>query len=165
MVVTRLTPASNSSVDREGIRADSKAALNNVLDSTPFELKINDLVGILDSFRPNIDLAAISAGLNQVFLQHLRFGAHDCTHCRLDFSNDIEISRTVAVDHHELQVLRLLEEVVHANASLEVWIKIVHDLLCLADHHPLVVDFFVNHALWIGFAESVEVFQISPRNG
>lgn len=165
MEITRLTPASNFSVDREGIRTDSKAALNNVVDSSPFEFKVYDLVGILDSFRPYTDLAAISAVLNQVLLQHLCFGAHDCSHCRVDFTNDIEISHTIAVDHHKLQLLRLLEEVVHANACLEVWIKIVHDLLSLADQHPLVVDLFVNHALWIGFAESVEVSQLTPGNG
>lgn len=68
---------------------------------------------------------------------------------------------TIPINHHKLELLCLLEEIVHHNARLKLWIKIVLDLFCPALFNPVEANHFVDDALGVRLAECVQVLKPS----
>ena len=68
---------------------------------------------------------------------HLLLGAHELAHCHFNFTNGVEVTVTVSINHDELVVLHLFKVVSACEAVREVWVELILDLLGFPNLNPL----------------------------
>lgn len=74
--------------------------------------------------------------MREIGCEGLFLGAHELAHCDLNFADCIVVTATVTINHDKFVVLNLLKEVGQLKGVLEVWIKVILDLLRLSNFHP-----------------------------
>ena len=136
-----------------------------IVDIIPVELPLDLFVAGLDSLSPHDDLTTV--GTFERGLKHLLSGSHELAHFHADFADLVVVTDIVnfaiTVKEDELQVLHLLEEIVHAEGCREVGIFLVLDLLRHAFLHPVSIDLLEEEADRVGLTEGVHRFKIASR--
>lgn len=99
--------------------------------------------------------------VGQRSLPGLFSGSHDCTESNFDFADNIKVACAISVDHLQLVVLNLLEEIGDSETVSEVRVEGVLDLLSGADLAPLATDFLKKDALGVRLGKSIQVFELT----
>ena len=76
-------------------------------------------------------------GKRQFALPYVVLLLYDRSHGRRALADKVVTSAIIDVDHFKLDLLLSFVEIVECEASLEVWVQIVVDLLGLAQFDPL----------------------------
>ena len=105
--------------------------------------------------------AGCTARLCQGASPGLLGSSHQATHLDFYLSDYIKVLAIVHVDHHEFEILHLLEIVGQRDAGIEVRIQVVIYNFCLGDLNPTVVFLFVKTALGVRLAERIQVFKFA----
>ena len=141
--------------DRLKLTADAADLVTHVL---PLELQLTRLVRSLHALNPDSNLASVRSTFElQILGKSLLLSAHEFSHGRFNFSDDI-LCFSIAIDHHELQMLLPLKEIVHMETRLEDGVQVILDLLGSSDLVPQsCFGLLEKFALRIRLAESVQV--------
>ena len=105
------------------IRAHIHASWDTIIDIAPIHAHFDDFVGLLHSLGSDNDLTASTLSLvSQIAREYLLLGSHELAHVDFDFANGVVVTATISIDHHELVVLNLFEEVGASEGVLKVWV-------------------------------------------
>lgn len=95
--------------------------------------------------------------------------SHKLAQSDTDFTNDVVLSIPITIDHHQLEVLLLLEEVWESETGFEVRIQIVFHLLSEGDLLPIYLPLGLLNSLkqdapGVRLRCNVPVFKATPRH-
>ena len=123
--------------------AHAHAASLNIVDIVPGHVKLDDFIGACDRLSFHDNLSSLLLIVSELAKELLSLGSHNLAHSSLNSTNDVVARATISIDHLELNLLLLLEEVLDCDCRSEVWVEIVVDLLSLAHLDPTSISLLV----------------------
>ena len=110
-----------------------------IVEIFPAHLEPGTLLGLHDELTADQNHSAFRCfpGKRQFALPYIVLLLYDRSHGHRALADKVVTSAIIDVDHFKLDLLLSFVEIVECEASLEVWVQIVVDLLGLAQFDPL----------------------------